>query len=76
MTTIPTPGVITDQQMNLFGTTFKKSDKNHGEFVVNETDIEEILAQVKSARRQADFVFVEIHAHEAGNDSPRRHRHN
>jgi poly-gamma-glutamate synthesis protein (capsule biosynthesis protein) len=67
MNSIPTPNLFTDEQMNLFGTTFKKSNNNHVEYVVNETDTEEILAQVRSARRQADFVFVEIHAHESGN---------
>jgi poly-gamma-glutamate synthesis protein (capsule biosynthesis protein) len=54
-------------EVNLFGTRIKKGDINRVELVADERDVKEILAQVRSARRQADFVFVTIHAHEPGN---------
>jgi poly-gamma-glutamate synthesis protein (capsule biosynthesis protein) len=54
-------------EINLFGTRVKRSDKNRVELIADERDIKDILTQVKSARRQADFVFVTIHAHEPGN---------
>jgi poly-gamma-glutamate synthesis protein (capsule biosynthesis protein) len=63
------PNPFTDEEMNVFGTRFKKGDEARVELVANERDQEEILAQVRSARRQADFVFVTIHAHEPGNYS-------
>jgi poly-gamma-glutamate synthesis protein (capsule biosynthesis protein) len=54
-------------EVNMFGTRIRKGDKNRVELVADERDVNEILTQVKSARRQADFVFVTIHAHEPGN---------
>jgi poly-gamma-glutamate capsule biosynthesis protein CapA/YwtB (metallophosphatase superfamily) len=54
-------------EINMFGTRVKKGDKTRVQLVADERDINEILTQVRSARRQADFVFVTIHAHEPGN---------
>jgi len=54
-------------EVNLFGTRIKKGDKNRVELVADERDVKDIVAQVRSARRQADFVFVTIHAHEPVN---------
>lgn len=54
-------------EFNFLGTRVRRSDKNRVELVADERDVKEIVEQVKSARRQADFVFVTIHAHEPGN---------
>ncbi len=54
-------------EVNVFGTRVRKGDKTRVQLIANQRDIDEILTEVKSARRQADFVFVTIHAHEPGN---------
>ncbi len=56
-----------DDEVNLFGTRIKKGDRNRVELVADERDVKEIIAQVRSARQQADLVVVTIHAHEPGN---------
>jgi len=56
-------------EFNFFGAQIKKGDKNRTEYAADERDVKAILAQVQSARRQADFVFVTVHAHEPGNNS-------
>jgi poly-gamma-glutamate capsule biosynthesis protein CapA/YwtB (metallophosphatase superfamily) len=56
-------------QFSLFGTLIKKGPTNRVEFVADERDVAAVVAQVRSARRQADLVFVTIHAHEPGNNS-------
>jgi poly-gamma-glutamate capsule biosynthesis protein CapA/YwtB (metallophosphatase superfamily) len=67
--TSPKPTPISDEQMTVFGTSVRRGDKNRSELVANPADVKEILDQVKTARRQADLVFVTIHAHEPGNRS-------
>ena len=56
-----------EEEMQFFGTRIKKGDANRTELRADERDVNEILQQVRSARHQADFVFVTIHAHEPGN---------
>jgi poly-gamma-glutamate capsule biosynthesis protein CapA/YwtB (metallophosphatase superfamily) len=62
---------VNDQpdQFNLFGTLIKKGPTSRVEFLADERDVAAVVAQVRNARRQADFVFVTIHAHEPGNNS-------
>ncbi len=69
MNLVPAPPLFTDQEMSVFGVRVKRGDRNRREIVGNEKDMKEILDQVRSARRQADLVFVAIHAHEPGNES-------
>jgi poly-gamma-glutamate capsule biosynthesis protein CapA/YwtB (metallophosphatase superfamily) len=71
MNLVPPPQPFTDEEMTVFGTRVKRGDANRRELVANEHDVQDIIAQVKSARRQADLVFVTIHAHEPGNESER-----
>jgi poly-gamma-glutamate synthesis protein (capsule biosynthesis protein) len=56
-------------EFNFFGVRIRKGEKTRVEEVADERDVKALLTQVKSARRQADFVFVTIHSHEPGNDS-------
>jgi poly-gamma-glutamate synthesis protein (capsule biosynthesis protein) len=56
-----------EEEMTFFGTRVRKGDANRAELRADERDVAEILQQVRSARHQADFVFVTIHAHEPGN---------
>ena len=58
-----------ENRMTAFGTEYRRGDRNRVELKANERDIREIIAEVRSARRQADFVVVTIHAHEPGNQS-------
>jgi poly-gamma-glutamate capsule biosynthesis protein CapA/YwtB (metallophosphatase superfamily) len=67
--TNPNAPPLKDDEMNVFGMRVKAGDKNRTELVANEQDVKDILEWVKSARRQADLVFVTIHAHEPGNNS-------
>lgn len=56
-----------ENQMTFFGTRVSKGETNRTELRADERDVAEILQQVRSARQQADFVFVTVHAHEPGN---------
>ena len=69
MNTNPKAPPLKDDEMTVFGMRVKRGDKNRAELVANEQDVNDIISWVKSARRQADLVFVTIHAHEPGNDS-------
>lgn len=69
MQIVPLPKPFTDERMTVFGTEYLKGDRNRMEVVADQRDVAEVLAQVRSARKQADFVFVTIHAHEPSNES-------
>lgn len=69
MQLVPLPTPFSDERMNFYGTEYLKGDRNRVELVADDRDVQEILAEVRSARRQADFVFVTIHAHEPSNES-------
>lgn len=69
MQIVPMPRPFSDERMTFFGTEYLKGDRNRVELVADERDVAEILAQVRNARKQADFVFVTIHAHEPSNES-------
>ncbi len=56
-----------EDEMMFFGTRVRKGDANRLELRADERDVAEIVQHVRSARHQADFVFVTIHAHEPGN---------
>jgi poly-gamma-glutamate synthesis protein (capsule biosynthesis protein) len=63
------PADAPPDQFNLFGTMIKKGPASRVELTADNRDVAAVVAQVRSARRQADFVFVTIHAHEPGNNS-------
>ncbi len=65
----PAPKPFTDTEMRAFGDHFKKGTTNRIEIDADQNDVQDILAQVRSARREADFVYVVIHAHEPSNQS-------
>lgn len=69
MQIVPLPTPFSDERMTFFGTEYRKGDRNRVELTADDRDVAEILAQVRSARKQADFVFVTIHAHEPSNES-------
>ncbi len=56
-----------DEEMTFFGTRVTRGDANRMDLRADERDVAEVLQQVRSARQQADFVFVTIHTHEPGN---------
>lgn len=60
---------LRDDRLSVFGTDYHRGERNRSELIADERDVREILAQVRSARRLADFVIVTIHAHEPGNRS-------
>ncbi len=66
---ITRPANAPPDQFSLFGAQIRKGPKNRVELVANERDVAAVVTQVRNARRQADFVFVTIHAHEPGNNS-------
>jgi poly-gamma-glutamate synthesis protein (capsule biosynthesis protein) len=53
----------------LFGSRFQVAAEAGSEWTANERDVREILATVREARRQADFVIVTTHTHESGADA-------
>ena len=65
----PPPTPFTDTDMTAFGDHFRKGTTDRVEIDADDRDVQDILAQVRSARREADFVYVVIHAHEPSNQS-------
>ena len=58
-------------ELSLFGTNFRVADHRGYEHDLNEIDLSEILAAIKQAKRNSDFVIATIHAHDPGNWSDR-----
>ena len=56
-------------QLTLSGTTIKKGAHTKVEFVPNNDDLREILAQVRLARSESDEAIVMLHSHEPDNQS-------
>ena len=54
-------------QLTLSGTTIKKGPKTIVNFVPNERDMNDILAQIKLARSKTDVLVVMLHSHEPSN---------
>ena len=54
-----------DGELTLAGLRFVASDKPGMHSEPNERDVQEITKWIKDARRQADWVFFSLHAHEA-----------
>ncbi len=69
MALVPLPRPFTDEAVTFYGTEYRRGDRNRVELVANPRDLDEILAEVRNARREADFVFVTIHSHEPSNQS-------
>ncbi|MGE5244371.1 MAG: CapA family protein [Betaproteobacteria bacterium] len=69
MQIVPLPKPFTDEAITFYGTEYRRGDRNRVDLVANQDDVNEILAQVRNARREADFVFVTIHSHEPSNES-------
>jgi poly-gamma-glutamate capsule biosynthesis protein CapA/YwtB (metallophosphatase superfamily) len=58
-----------DGKFMLLGNHFQVAASPGSEWTVDEHDVQEIVASVREARRQADFVIVTIHSHEPSNGS-------
>lgn len=56
-------------QIQLLGATFRRGDSYRVTSVVNPEDLEEITAQVRDAKRQANWVIVSSHTHQGGEDA-------
>jgi len=56
----------TSDEIQLFGSTFRRSDSHRATSVVNPEDLEEMTAAVRDAKRQANFVVVSSHTHQGG----------
>jgi poly-gamma-glutamate capsule biosynthesis protein CapA/YwtB (metallophosphatase superfamily) len=53
-------------RLRIFGETFVLGDAYRSVTTPNQDDLEEILASVGEAKRQADFVVFSCHSHESG----------
>lgn len=51
---------------------FIKDNRNYKETVPDQTDQERIIASIKEARKQSDFVMVSIHSHEINGEDKER----
>lgn len=56
----------TGDQIRMFGETFQLGDEYQAVSTLNEEDLQEILASVREAKRQANFVIFASHSHERG----------
>ena len=56
-------------QLIMSGTVIRKGQKTTVEFVGNEQDSNDVLAQIRVARSNAGVVIVMLHSHEPGNES-------
>jgi len=54
-------------ELSSFGTNFRVANHRGYEHDLNEIDLGEILAAIKQAKRNSDFVIATIHAHDPGN---------
>jgi poly-gamma-glutamate synthesis protein (capsule biosynthesis protein) len=54
------------QQVQLGGATFRKGDGYQVANIINQQDLDEITAQVRDAKRQANWVIVSSHTHQGG----------
>ncbi len=54
---------LPEDQLNFGGISFKLDDKTEKHTAPNKKDMERMIANIKEARRQADYVLVSIHSH-------------
>jgi hypothetical protein len=62
----PPPG---ERELTMFGRRITRGDETRVEFRVSAGDEENVLAAIREARRQAEFVVVSVHSHEPSNES-------
>lgn len=55
---------VDSKGLRFLGVRFKPAEEPRGETAPHENDLKAILASVREARRQADWVIVSIHAHQ------------
>jgi poly-gamma-glutamate capsule biosynthesis protein CapA/YwtB (metallophosphatase superfamily) len=58
-----------ENQITVAGTVIKKGPRTVVDFVPNEVDMENFLAQIKLAKSRSDIVVVMLHSHEPSNQS-------
>src|SRR5690554_160590 len=59
-------GSVRGDELRFLGETFRKGDQARTTTVPHEGDLEEILATIRDAKRQANWVIVTSHSHESG----------
>jgi poly-gamma-glutamate synthesis protein (capsule biosynthesis protein) len=52
-------------ELLLFGTYFREGDKPGLDYDMNETEVREILANIREGKARSDFLVVTMHAHES-----------
>jgi poly-gamma-glutamate synthesis protein (capsule biosynthesis protein) len=59
-------------QLNLFGMSFRSSDRMGFSYDMNPIDLSEILASIRQGKQVSNFMIATIHTHEPGNwsDTP------
>jgi poly-gamma-glutamate synthesis protein (capsule biosynthesis protein) len=62
----PPPG---DRELTMFGRRITKGEKTRVDFTLSASDEQSVLAVVRAARQQAEFVIVSVHGHEPSNGS-------
>ena len=62
-------GAGSGDQIQMLGATFRRADSYRVTSVVNAQDLEEITAQVRDAKRQANWAIVSSHTHQGGENS-------
>ncbi len=56
-----------EDELSLFGVSYRVSDRRGIQRKMNQVDLAEILLGIRRAKRNSDFVVATIHAHEPGN---------
>ncbi|MBI3981531.1 MAG: CapA family protein [Gemmatimonadetes bacterium] len=62
-------GAGSGDQLQMLGATFRRADSLRVTTVVNAQDLEEITAQVRDAKRQANWAIVSSHTHQGGENA-------
>ena len=62
----PSPG---EHEFTMFGRRIRKGDETRVEFTLTASDAQSVLAAIRAARQQAEFVIVSLHSHEPVNES-------
>jgi poly-gamma-glutamate capsule biosynthesis protein CapA/YwtB (metallophosphatase superfamily) len=63
------PETVDSNEITLYGTRIKKGKRTIVKFVPDETDLSDILGQIRTARMNAEVVMVLVHSHEPANRS-------
>lgn len=56
-----------DDELSLFGVNYRIGDRHGVEYEMEPIDVRELERSIETAKRNADFVIVHVHAHEPGN---------